>query len=384
MFFFSFWAKGEEIPPPEYDFELELESLIGETLPLFSGVNGVANSSGSASAPRELMALLVSTRFVTLSWKPPTFVNGKIKSYAIYYKELGSDRERVLNTTQSDLEEINIQGLQPNKRYTFRIVPYDEKEAGQSSKEITVLTQPEVDVPGQPRFLKVWPVSPTRVGKFVFSFLSLIIYEQNSLVGIYKFFLILTLDLRWAPPETTNGKIERYKVFYAEASDHGYDGTELERFSTEDSDSLDDLDDEDDYLIPMNGVIQSLTVTSTEATLEDLRIYTEYFIWVVAFNSNGPGTNSDQVRVTTLSDSPSDTPHNVSAEPASSNVSLELKCMDYIRNRIFDSILRASLFVGTHRRSSLEMGSLRGTKSNTSRKEENEPTQLQLMATVYP
>jgi len=286
-------AKGEEIPTtPEYDFDFELDSFTGELLPA-SGQNGqLGNGTILPSAPREVMALLVSTRFVTLSWKPPAHVNGRIVGYTVYYKELGSDRERVVNTTQSELEEVNIQGLQPNKRYTFRVVPFDEKVAGQSSNEITVLTQPEVDVPGQPRFLKAWAVSPTSV------------------------------HIRWAPPEITNGKIERYKIFYAEASDHGYDGTGLEKFSTEDLETLDELDEDEDYLIPKNGVIQTATVTSPEGSLEDLRIFTEYFIWVVALNSNGNGMNSDQVRVTTWSDSPTDTPHNVSAEPASSTVRL--------------------------------------------------------------
>jgi hypothetical protein len=240
-----------------------------------------------------LVAVLISTRFVTLSWKPPTVLNGQISAYAIYYKELGSDRERVLNTTQSQHEEVNVQGLQPNKRYTFRVVPYNEKVAGQTSREINVLTQPEVDVPGQPRFLKGWPVSPTRI------------------------------DLHWAPPEVTNGVIQRYKVYYAESSENGLDSAGgFPKLSTEELDATDEMDeDEDDYLIPKDGAVQTVTVSTPEAVLEDLRIFTEYFIWVVALNENGAGANSEQVRVTTLSDSPTDTPHNVSVEPASSTVS---------------------------------------------------------------
>ena len=196
-----------------------------------------------------------------------------------------------MNTTQSQFEEVNVQGLQPNKRYTFRVVPYNEKVAGQSSREITVLTQPEVDVPGQPKFLKGWPVSPTRI------------------------------DLHWAPPEVTNGVIQRYKVYYAESPQNGYDSSGFPIPAAE-HDATDELDeDEDDYLIPKDGAVQTVTVTGSEAVLEDLRIFTEYFIWVVSLNENGPGANSEQVRVTTLSDSPTDTPHNVSIEPASSTVS---------------------------------------------------------------
>lgn len=37
---------------------------------------------------------------------------------------------------------------------------------------------------------------------------------------------------------------------------------------------------------------------------------------------NGPGPSSDEIRVTTMSDAPADTPHNVTVESASSTVHL--------------------------------------------------------------
>ena len=62
------------------------------------------------SAPRSLEAAIVSSRFVTLSWKPPKTSKEPLNGYSIYYKQRGSDRERVLNSTRGNLEEINIQG----------------------------------------------------------------------------------------------------------------------------------------------------------------------------------------------------------------------------------------------------------------------------------
>ncbi|CAG7836151.1 unnamed protein product, partial [Allacma fusca] len=286
----------ETLPLP-----LPVKPFLGQSLPiprLGGNGNGVSEnhtaSPDGPSAPREVAAVLVSTRFVTLTWKAPLITNGRIVAYAIFYKELGSDRERVLNTTKSRLEEINVQGLQPNKRYTFRVVPYNDKGAGVSSREITVLTQPEVDVPGPPRFLKAWPSSPTKV------------------------------HLQWAPPEQTHGNVMKYKVYYAEAT-NGNEGTSEEKpfpldfdESTLIDESESDDDDEDDYLLPKQGGIQMMTVTSPEAVLDDLRIYTDYFVWVLAVNENGPGANSEQVKVRTLSAEPGDTPHNVTLESSSS------------------------------------------------------------------
>jgi neogenin len=44
------------------------------------------------SAPRELKAVIVSARFVTLSWNPPEKVNGQILTYSVFYQQEGSER----------------------------------------------------------------------------------------------------------------------------------------------------------------------------------------------------------------------------------------------------------------------------------------------------
>lgn len=62
-------------------------------------------------------------------------------------------------------------------------------------------------------------------------------------------------------------------------------------------------------------------VTShTSHLIHALKPYTEYSVWVVAFNDNGPGTSTEESMARTWSDVPSDTPQNVVAEPASSSV----------------------------------------------------------------
>lgn len=49
-----------------------------------------------------------------------------------------------MNTSRSRLEEANIPGLQPDRKYHFRVMAYNQVGAGPSSPVITVTTSPEV------------------------------------------------------------------------------------------------------------------------------------------------------------------------------------------------------------------------------------------------
>ena len=44
------------------------------------------------SAPRDVEALIVSSRFVTLRWKEPVRTNGPIVGYSVFYRQEGSER----------------------------------------------------------------------------------------------------------------------------------------------------------------------------------------------------------------------------------------------------------------------------------------------------
>lgn len=49
-----------------------------------------------------------------------------------------------MNTSRSRLEEANIPGLQPDRKYHFRVIAYNQVGAGLSSPTITVTTDTEV------------------------------------------------------------------------------------------------------------------------------------------------------------------------------------------------------------------------------------------------
>jgi hypothetical protein len=95
-------------------------------------------------------------------------------------------RERVVNTTGSRLEEMNIGGLTPDRTYYFRVLAYSARGRGVSSDLLKVTTKPEVHVPGPPQKLKVIPTSPT------------------------------SLLVQWSPPEHSSGTIQHYKMYYME------------------------------------------------------------------------------------------------------------------------------------------------------------------------
>lgn len=54
----------------------------------------VSPSPGVAlpSAPRDLVPVLVSSRFVRLSWRPPEETGGAVQTYGIYYSQDGVER----------------------------------------------------------------------------------------------------------------------------------------------------------------------------------------------------------------------------------------------------------------------------------------------------
>ncbi|XP_042907153.1 neogenin isoform X2 [Parasteatoda tepidariorum] len=207
------------------------------------------------SAPLNLTAVIVKTRFITLSWEQPVQRNGPIIAYSVYYREINSSRERVQNITRPVVEDINIQGLQPATNYVFRVIAYNQHGPGRSSNELLVQTLNDVYVPNSPNSLTVIPRNST------------------------------SILVKWNPPDTKKESAEYYKLFYVASG------------------SSDE---------------QEIETNSTSYELNDLKKFTEYTFWVTAFNKNGPGMSTDEVTVRTHDDKPGDTPQNVSLEPASS------------------------------------------------------------------
>ncbi|XP_053844439.1 neogenin isoform X7 [Vidua macroura] len=204
------------------------------------------------SAPRDVVATLVSTRFIRLTWRPPASdPQGDNLTYSIFYTKEGINRERVENTSRPGETQVMIQNLMPETVYVFRVVAQNRHGPGESSAPLKVATQPEVQLPGPAPNIRAFSGSPT------------------------------TVTVTWETPLSGNGDIQNYKLYYMEKGQH-----------TE----------------------QDVDVAGLAHTVTGLKKFTEYSFRVVAYNKHGPGVSTHDVVVRTLSDVPSAPPQNLTLE----------------------------------------------------------------------
>ncbi|XP_016057047.1 PREDICTED: neogenin isoform X5 [Miniopterus natalensis] len=204
------------------------------------------------SAPRDVVASLVSTRFIKLTWRTPASdPHGDNLTYSVFYAKEGIARERVENTSHPGEMQVTIQNLMPATVYIFRVMAHNKHGSGESSAPLRVETQPEVQLPGPAPNIRAYATSPT------------------------------SITVTWETPLSGNGEIQNYKLYYMEK------GTDKE---------------------------QDVDVSSHSHTINGLKKYTEYSFRVVAYNKHGPGVSTQDVAVQTSSDVPSAAPQNLSLE----------------------------------------------------------------------
>uniref|UniRef100_A0A3P8RUM8 Neogenin 1a n=1 Tax=Amphiprion percula TaxID=161767 RepID=A0A3P8RUM8_AMPPE len=203
------------------------------------------------SAPRDVVASLVSTRFIKLTWRQPAEPHGDELTYSVFYSQEGNSRERVVNTSRPGEMQVTIQNLMPDSKYRFRVVAHNSNGPGESSAALRVATQAEVQVPGPAPNLQAVSNTPTSV------------------------------SLSWDKPLTGNGEILTYKLYYTDKS---------------------------------VGTEQDVDIDGQSYTLTGLKKNTEYSFRVVANNKHGPGVSTEDVAVRTLSDVPSAPPQNLTLE----------------------------------------------------------------------
>ncbi|XP_062327048.1 neogenin 1a isoform X2 [Osmerus eperlanus] len=216
------------------------------------GSGGAAAPAGPApSAPRDVVASLVSTRFIKLTWRPPAEPHGDELTYSVYYSQEGTSRERILNTSRPGEMQVTIQSLMPDSKYKFRVVAHNRNGLGETSAVLKVATQAEVQVPGPSPNLQVVSTMPS------------------------------STTLSWNTPLTGNGEILTYKLYYMDKA---------------------------------SGIEQDVDIGTLSYTITGLKKYTEYSFRVVAYNKHGPGVSTNDVSVRTLSDVPSAPPQNLTLE----------------------------------------------------------------------
>ncbi|XP_072258225.1 neogenin isoform X8 [Pyxicephalus adspersus] len=273
------WVKnGDMVIPSDYfkivdDHDLQVLGLVRSDEGFYQCIaeNEVGNVQAAAqliilepaatpggplpSSPRDVVASLVSTRFIKLTWRVPADAHGENLTYQVFYSKEGMNRERVENTSRPGELQVTIQNLLPETIYYFRVVAQNNHGTGESSPPLKVETQPEVQVPGPAPNLRATSISPTSV------------------------------SVSWETPLSGNGEIQNYKLYYMEKG---------------------------------AGNEQDIDVGGLSYTITGLKKYTEYTFRVVAINKHGPGVSTQDVIVRTLSDVPSAAPQNLTLEVRSS------------------------------------------------------------------
>ncbi|KAI4816502.1 hypothetical protein KUCAC02_008828, partial [Chaenocephalus aceratus] len=205
----------------------------------------VSPSPGVAlpSAPRDLVPVLVSSRFVRLSWRPPEESGGAVQTYGIYYSQDGVQRERSVNVSEPESLELTVSNLRPEESYTFRV---------------------SWEPPSQPNgpvlsYRLLWTERPSKraVTSLLHYFLSvpLLLLYFLSVTSLLHYFLSVPLLLL--------------------------------------------------YFLSVNvtaALLPSVEVNGLNYKMEGLNKFTEYTVRVLAINRYGPGTAPVTVSVTTQSD----------------------------------------------------------------------------------
>ncbi|XP_047228250.1 netrin receptor DCC [Girardinichthys multiradiatus] len=213
----------------------------------------VSPSPGVAlpSAPRDLVPVLVSSRFVRLSWHAPKETGGGVQTYGVYFSQEGVERERSVNVSEPESLELTVSNLKPEETYSFRVVAYNEAGPGESSAPLRIATKPDLQVPSRVESLRALALSPT------------------------------SIQVSWEPPSLPNGPVLGYRLLWTESP---------------------------------SGKEQSVEVSGLNYKMDGLNRFTEYTVRVLAINRYGPGTASESVSVTTQSDVPSAPPQNITLE----------------------------------------------------------------------
>ncbi|XP_035524142.1 netrin receptor DCC-like [Morone saxatilis] len=170
----------------------------------------VSPSPGVAlpSAPRDLVPVLVSSRFVRLSWRPPEETGGAVQTYGIYYSQDGVERERSVNVSEPESLELTVSNLKPEESYSFRVIAYNDVGPGESSAPLRITTKPDLQVPSRVLdffvFVSAVPSAP----------------PQNITLEVV---LSRSIKVSWQPPPRSaqNGIITAYKIKYRKTGRRG-------------------------------------------------------------------------------------------------------------------------------------------------------------------
>ncbi|KAG8144954.1 hypothetical protein E2320_013350 [Naja naja] len=291
------------------------------------------------SAPRDVVASLVSTRFIKLTWRTPASdPQGDNLTYSVFYTKELSNRERVENTSHPGEMQVTIQNLMPEAVYIFRVVAQNKHGAGESSVPLKVATQPEVrsECLIKKSDIDVGGLSYTIIGlrKYTEYSFRVVAYNKHGPGVSTQDVVIRTLSdvpsaapqnltlevqnsksivMHWQPPPTGthNGQITGYKIRYRK-------------------------------VIRKSDVTEIIVGTQLSQLIEALERGTEYSFRVAALTINGTGIATDWISAETF-ENPSS--HYVITLKAYNNVGEGIPLYESAVTRAYTDTSEVDLFV---------------------------------------
>ncbi|XP_078687345.1 usherin-like isoform X3 [Branchiostoma floridae x Branchiostoma belcheri] len=228
---------------PFTEYTIRVSALTGVGEGQTSDSVTVSTPAGAPSTPMDVEANAVDSQSIRINWQPPAEPNGNILGYNIYYTTEGEASNNQQTVGPDDTTYV-IEGLRPSTQYAITLTAFTEAGQGERTEEQVVTTL--TDVPGVPASI-----------------------EANALDQT-------SIRVEWQAPSETGGTLLGYKIYYQLADD--------------DSPSTADVEP-----------------TETSYLLTELRPYSQYLIWLVAYTEAGEGERTEQVTV--------QTPQGVPTEP---------------------------------------------------------------------
>ena len=272
-------------------------------------VKSVRTDPAASSPPTNITATTITQTSLVLNWSPPSDPNGNIEGYYIRYNatfpntgnittsEL-SNNEEVLNVSSS-VTTITFTDLSPYTLYTFSIAAYSFQHADNNSPFMIVMGQFSEDTSF--RTLEAAPTPPLNF--------TLIQSSSSS-----------SLEASWVEPATLNGVLANYTITCQVSSTQFYS-----------------------QQIMGSRLVDTVSPTSTTATITDLNPFTTYDCYVTASTGGGESSPSNTESNTTSEAVPSGPPEGFNVtEVTATSVSLEWRRPSVPNGVIINYILQYS------------------------------------------
>lgn len=95
-----------------------------------------------AGPPSRLRALLVSTNYAIITWRPPKILPDTVAEYHIHFRKLNTNAKYTV--VHKDHQPVIVEGLEPETLYELFVVSLNAHGKGRPSPRLVLQTKPVV------------------------------------------------------------------------------------------------------------------------------------------------------------------------------------------------------------------------------------------------